>query len=82
MTSCGMLCRVDFARTDVSQEHVASIFRVERIRELGATSAVTIRIADIFHPKDVSNTFLRNVDANKTHTAPHPRVLHASEVHL
>jgi hypothetical protein len=40
MPSSGMLRRVALARTDVSEEHVASI-RVTRIGELGTTLAVT-----------------------------------------
>jgi hypothetical protein len=41
MPSSGMLRRAVLIRTDVSEEHVASIFRVEIIRELGTTLAVT-----------------------------------------
>jgi hypothetical protein len=36
-----ILCRVDFVRTDVSEELSASIIRVTRIGELGTTLAVT-----------------------------------------
>jgi hypothetical protein len=41
MASCGMLRRVILARTDVAEELSASFIRVTRIRELGATLAVT-----------------------------------------
>jgi hypothetical protein len=34
--SSWMWCHVDLVKTDVKQEHVASIFRVERIHEQGA----------------------------------------------
>jgi hypothetical protein len=40
MVSSGMLRRVAFVRTDVSEELIASI-RVTRIGELGTTLAVT-----------------------------------------
>jgi hypothetical protein len=41
MASSGMLRRVDFVRTDVSEERIASFIRVTRIGELGTTLAVT-----------------------------------------
>jgi hypothetical protein len=41
MASSGMLRRVAFVRTDVSQELSASIIRVTRIGELGTTLTVT-----------------------------------------
>jgi demethoxyubiquinone hydroxylase (CLK1/Coq7/Cat5 family) len=41
MASSGMLRRVDLVRTDISEELSASIIRVKRIGELGATIAVT-----------------------------------------
>jgi demethoxyubiquinone hydroxylase (CLK1/Coq7/Cat5 family) len=40
MESSGMLRRVALVRTDVSEELSASIIRVTRIGELGATLAV------------------------------------------
>jgi demethoxyubiquinone hydroxylase (CLK1/Coq7/Cat5 family) len=36
-----MLHRVALVRTDVSEEHIASIIRVTRIGELGTTLAIT-----------------------------------------
>jgi hypothetical protein len=39
-----MWCHGDIVRSDVSDERVASIFRVERINTLGTTSAVTVRL--------------------------------------
>jgi hypothetical protein len=41
MASSGMLRRVATARTDVAPEPIASIIRMSRIVELGATLAVT-----------------------------------------
>jgi hypothetical protein len=41
MASSRMLRRVDFIRTDVSEEPITSIIRVTRIGELGRTLAVT-----------------------------------------
>jgi hypothetical protein len=38
-----MLGRVGLARTDVSEEHIASIFRVTRISEIRKTLAVTTK---------------------------------------
>jgi hypothetical protein len=39
--SSGMLRRVALVRTDVSEEHSASVIRMTRISELGTTLAVT-----------------------------------------
>jgi hypothetical protein len=36
-----MLCHVAFVRTNVSEEHIASIIRVTRFGKLGTTLAVT-----------------------------------------
>jgi hypothetical protein len=41
MPFSGMLHRVAFVRTDVSEEHIASIIRVTRFGELGTMLAVT-----------------------------------------
>jgi hypothetical protein len=41
MASSGMLRRVTFIRTDISEELSASFIRVTRIGELGTTLAVT-----------------------------------------
>jgi hypothetical protein len=41
MASCGMLCRVDLVRTDVSEEPSASVIRVTIICALGTTLVVT-----------------------------------------
>jgi hypothetical protein len=49
---------VGLVGTGVSEERVASIFRVEEIRERGKML-------------DGTNTFLRNFCFNKSHAAPH-----------
>jgi hypothetical protein len=45
MLSFGMLRCVALVRTNTSEEHIASIVRVTRIGELGATLAVTSNIS-------------------------------------
>jgi hypothetical protein len=42
MLYSGMRLRVDLIRTDVSEKQIASIFRVERINDLGITPVVAI----------------------------------------
>jgi hypothetical protein len=54
--SSGMLRRVAFVRTDVSEELSAPFIRVTRIGELGRTLAVT------------SAKFFRNVGSYNSHT--------------
>jgi hypothetical protein len=70
MSSSGMCGHVGLVRTDVSEERIVSIFRMERIHELGSALAVTIRLN---HTEDGGDTFLRKVCYNKSHTAPHRR---------
>jgi hypothetical protein len=41
MSSSGMLIRAALVRTDVSEEHIASIIRVTEIGKLGTKLAVT-----------------------------------------
>jgi hypothetical protein len=57
---------VALARTDVSEERIASIIRVEIISELGATLATEARCEEIL-------VFFRNVGSYNSHTASHPR---------
>jgi hypothetical protein len=42
--SCGMLRRVALVRTNVSEEHMASLIRMTKIGELGTTLAVSLLI--------------------------------------
>jgi hypothetical protein len=55
---------------DVSEEHIASIFRVTRIGELG-TLAVTSNRSKLRRNTDYNEgyTFFLNVDSYKNHTA-------------
>jgi hypothetical protein len=65
-----MLCRVILVRTDVSEEHFASIIRVKLIGKLGTALAVTATKA---HCNDGGDKFLQNVVSKKSHMASHPR---------
>jgi hypothetical protein len=70
MASSGMLCRVAFVRTEVSEESSASFIRVTRIGELGITLAVTSnRCTDSCHADEGGPKFLRNVGPYKSHRA-------------
>jgi hypothetical protein len=66
MPSSGMLRRIGLVRTDVLEEFIASIIRVERVIELGTTLILN------------SVMFLRNVASYKSYTASHPRIRHSS----
>jgi hypothetical protein len=55
-----MLRSVALARTDVSEELIASFIRVTIIGELGTTPAVT---------DEGGATFLRNIGSYESHTA-------------
>jgi hypothetical protein len=76
MSSSGMLCRVAFVRTDVSEELSASIIRVTRIGELGKILAVTSNPRSVVPSSpclvtqdDGGARFLRNVGSYKSHKA-------------
>jgi hypothetical protein len=70
ITFSGMWCRVGLVKTDVSEESIASIIRVERVSELGTTLAVTRRFSS---PKLRWRYVLRNVGSYMSHTASYPR---------
>jgi hypothetical protein len=63
--------RVDLVWTYVSEERVASIFKVEKSasKEPAWTGG---------YPEDGGDTFLRNVGSRKIYTAPHSRRQHSS----
>jgi hypothetical protein len=78
MPSSGMLRRVVFVRTDVSEELSASIISVTRIGELGTLAVTSNRstlrknrsqFTDSCHLDDGGAKFLRNVVSHKIHTA-------------
>jgi hypothetical protein len=75
MPSCGMWRRVGILYTDVSEERVASVVRVEEITL--AKKSVCYQPSNTFPrlryfscPEDGGDTFLRNVGLYYTHMAP------------
>jgi hypothetical protein len=80
--SSGMWHGVHRVWTDVSEECIASIFRVEKSgsEELkwAATFSLYFLARGPFYPEDGGDTFLRNVGSRKIYTAPHPRKQHSS----
>jgi hypothetical protein len=64
--------RVDLVGTDVSEEFIVSIHRVEK----SASEEPAWAAAD--YPEDGEDTFLRNVGSHKIYTAPYPRRWHSS----
>jgi hypothetical protein len=76
---------VDLVWTDVSEERIASIFRVEKSASDEPAWAGGCRLqprwllaSGFFYPEDGGDTFLRNVDSHKIYTAPLPEdgILH------
>jgi hypothetical protein len=66
--------RVALVRTDDSEERIFSIIKVTRIGELGTIMFLrhVLRLlftANVVHPNDGEDTFLRNVGSYKRHTA-------------
>jgi hypothetical protein len=77
---------VALIRTDVSEDRIASIFRVTEYEQV---QSETVRISRVVvytraycfalyllvlgHPEDGGDTILRNVDSYKSHTASSPR---------
>jgi hypothetical protein len=72
-----MLRRVVLVITDVSEERIVSIIRLNRISELGITLAESSNwitmFAGSFQPIHEGYAFLRNNGSYKSHTASHPR---------
>jgi hypothetical protein len=75
-----MWCRVGLIRTDVSEEPIASIFRVQKLRERRKVLVfqVVSSLEDFQYPEDGGDTLLRNICPYKTHTVSHPRRRHSS----
>jgi hypothetical protein len=73
--SFGMWRRLDILRTDVSEEHVASIFSVEKY-----TKRLTLLfLACFFYPEDGSDMFLRSVLTRSTRRCiPKDGILHSN----
>jgi hypothetical protein len=74
MPSSGIGRHVDLVRTDVSEERIASIFRLQ----LAATCSRWFLARGFSYLEDGGDTFLRNVGSHKIYTAPHPRRRHYS----
>jgi hypothetical protein len=73
MSSSGVWYRVGLIMTDVSEEFVASVLMVKRIKELGSALATAIYcwnfyLADSFQAEDWGDKFLRNVSSSETNT--------------
>jgi hypothetical protein len=71
MSSSGMWRRVYIVWTDISEERISSIFRVQK-----SASEEPAWAGD--YPEDAGDTFFRNVGSHKIYTAPHPRRRHSS----
>jgi hypothetical protein len=82
----GMWRSVNLVRTDVSEERLISIFRVEkyasersvRRNSVWEQTSNTFLARVFLYPEDGGDVFLRNVGSYKIHKAPHPRIRHDS----
>jgi hypothetical protein len=81
ISSSGMWHRMDFDKTDDLEDHVLSIFKVERMSQLGTTLAVTSSwFNDFFYPEEGGYTFFRNVCSitrPTSHYIPEDDILHS-----
>jgi hypothetical protein len=77
MPSSGVWRHVDLVWPDVSEELIASFFRVGKNLRAAACSRWFLTHG-FFYPEDGADTFLRNVKSHKIYTAPHPRRRHSS----
>jgi hypothetical protein len=73
MSFSRMWHRVDLVWTNVSKEHISSIFS-----RLLTTCSLRFLARRFFYAEDGGNTFLRNVGSHKFYTAPQPRRRHSS----
>jgi hypothetical protein len=71
--------RGDSVYTDVSEERIATIFRVEESLQppTHAGSSLTDFFLLFFYPEDGGDTFLQNVGLYNIYTAPHLRRRHS-----
>jgi hypothetical protein len=64
-------------RTDVSEDRIASIFRVNEYEQVQSETVSSCIDGDsrkvLVHPEDGGDTILRNVGSYKSHTASSPR---------
>jgi hypothetical protein len=89
MSSSGTWRCVDLVRTDVSEERIASIFKVEKSvskepawasgTRLQTTCSCWLLAVRYFYPEVGGDTFLRNVGSHKIYTASHSRKRHSSD---
>jgi hypothetical protein len=74
---------VALIRTDVSEDCIASIFRVNEWEQVqseivgswigGGAKYLALYLLTLVHPEDGGDTILRNVGSYKSHTASSPR---------
>jgi hypothetical protein len=78
-----MWLRVDIVLTDVSEERIASIFKVKEKRksaseEPACGGGCSLQAPEFLYLEDGGDTFLRIVCSHKIYTAPDPRRRHSS----
>jgi hypothetical protein len=84
MPSFDMLHRVALVRSEVSEEHVASIIMVTRIGDLRTLSVTSNRSTPLgntivfCHSDEGGVTFPQNIGSYKSHTNSYPRKRHSS----
>jgi hypothetical protein len=75
-----MWCRVAFVRTDVSEERTASIIRVERIRGIRTTLAVTSNTANVVPSSLILfNPMMEAIRSSETSVLTRPTRRHIPE---
>jgi hypothetical protein len=84
MPSSVMWSRKGFARTDVSEEGAALIFRVERLTVLGTTLAITIRYSllvniDVPCSLILSTLMMEAIHSSETSVLTRPTLYHIKE---
>jgi hypothetical protein len=79
MQSSGIWFREVLLRTDVSEEHIASIIRVTNVGEQGTLAVTSNRNTLRRNTENGDDTFLRNVGSYKSHTVSYLRIRHSSD---